>query len=46
MAGTPKPPIDDKTFAAAVFGLYVGEKPLQEDLKADLVTRAAQVLGR
>jgi hypothetical protein len=44
MAGNPRPPIADKTFAAAVFALYVGEAPLQEDLKADLVSRAAALL--
>ena len=43
--GEAKPPIADKNFTAAVFGLYVGEHPLQDDIKADLVSRAAQVLG-
>jgi Chalcone isomerase-like len=45
MAGKPKPPIANKAFAAAVFALYLGETPLQDDLKTDLVSRAAQVLG-
>jgi Chalcone isomerase-like len=45
MAGKAKPPIANKAFAAAVFALYLGEVPLQDDLKADLVSRATQVLG-
>ena len=36
-----QPPIADKNFAAAVFGIWLGEKPIQEDIKRDLVTRAA-----
>jgi hypothetical protein len=43
-AGEVKPPIVDKAFAAAVFGIWLGEKPIQEDLKRDLVSRAAEVL--
>jgi hypothetical protein len=43
-AGVVKPPIGDKAFAAAVFGIWLGEKPIQEDLKRDLVSRAAEVL--
>ena len=43
-AGEVKPPIADKAFAAAVFGIWLGEKPIQEDLKRDLVSRAAEVL--
>jgi hypothetical protein len=43
-AGEVKPPIADKAFAAAVFGIWLGEKPIQEDLKRDLVSRAPQVL--
>jgi len=43
-AGQAKPPIPDKAFATAVFGIWLGEKPLQEDIKRDLVARAAQVL--
>lgn len=36
-AGAAKPPIADKNFAAAVFGIWLGEKPIQEDIKLDLV---------
>jgi len=37
VAGVAKPPIADKNFAAAVFGIWLGEKPVQEDIKQDLV---------
>ncbi len=43
-AGVVKPPIADKAFAGAVFGIWLGEKPIQEDLKRALVSRAPQVL--
>jgi hypothetical protein len=42
MLGQRKPAIADKSFAAAVFGLYVGEHPLQEDIRAGLVARLAE----
>jgi hypothetical protein len=45
MAGQARAPIVDKAFAAAVFALYLGEKPLQEDIKQGLVSRAAQAFG-
>src|SRR5262245_1881562 len=35
--GAPKPDIADKAFASAVFGIWLGEKPIQDDIKADLV---------
>jgi hypothetical protein len=44
MAGTAKPPLADKAFAAAVFGLYVGEHPLQDDIKAAITSRAGDLL--
>jgi hypothetical protein len=44
MAGQAKPPIASKAFAEQLFGLYVGEKPLQDDIKAGLVARAAEVI--
>jgi hypothetical protein len=43
-AATPKPPIPDKAFSLAVFSIWLGEKPLQSDIKRDLVARAGQVL--
>lgn len=39
MAGQERPPIDSKDFAAAVFGLYLGDRPLQDDIKLALVSR-------
>ena len=37
--GTPKPPIADKNFAAAVFGIWLGDEPIQDDIKRDLIAR-------
>ena len=37
--GAPKPPIADKNFAAAVFGIWLGDEPIQDDIKRDLVAR-------
>lgn len=37
VAGTAKGDIADKAFASAVFGIWLGEKPIQDDIKADLV---------
>jgi hypothetical protein len=44
MAGEAKPPIADKAFATAVFGIWLGEKPIQEDLKKAIVSRAAELI--
>ncbi len=44
MAGEARAPIRDKAFAAAVFALYVGEHPLQDDIKAGITSRAADLL--
>jgi hypothetical protein len=38
-AGLNKGPINDKNFAAAVFGIWLREKPIQEEIKRDLVAR-------
>ena len=43
-AGQTKAPIKDKAFATAVFAIWLGEKPIQEDIKRDLVARAGAVL--
>ena len=43
-AGLNKPPIKDKAFAAAVFGIWLGEKPIQDDIKLALVSRAGELL--
>lgn len=37
--GVAKPPIADKNFAAAVFGIWLGDEPVQEDIKRELITR-------
>jgi hypothetical protein len=44
MAGQPKPPIADREFAAAVFGVWLGEKPVQEDIKKGLVSRVPALI--
>jgi hypothetical protein len=44
VVGAAKPPIADKDFAAAVFGIWLGEKPIQDDIKRDLVSRAASAI--
>jgi hypothetical protein len=44
MAGQAKPPIADRKFAERLFGLYVGPTPLQADIKAGVVARAAEVV--
>lgn len=38
--GQPNTPIADKDFAAAVFGIWLRERPIQADIKRDLVSRA------
>jgi Chalcone isomerase-like len=42
--GVTKPPIADKDFAAAVFSIWLGEKPIQDDIKKDLVARAPELI--
>ena len=42
--GVAKPPIADKDFAAAVFSIWLGEKPIQDDIKKGLVSRAPALL--
>jgi hypothetical protein len=44
MAGQPRPPLADREFAAAVFGVWLGEKPIQEDIKKGLVSRAPALI--
>lgn len=44
MAGQAKPPIADKDFAAAVFGIWLRPTPIQEDVKAALVSRAGGLI--
>jgi Chalcone isomerase-like len=44
MAGVPKPPIADKAFASALFGVWLGDKPIQDDIKKGLVSRAGELI--
>ena len=44
VAGADKPVINDKAFAASVFGIWLGDKPVQDDLKKALVSRAPELL--
>jgi hypothetical protein len=44
MVGETKPPIENKDFAAKLFDIYVGDKPLQDDIKEGLVSRADELL--
>jgi len=43
-AGLNKPEIHDKAFAAAVFGIWLGEKPIQDDIKKGLSSRAGELI--
>ena len=42
--GVDKPEIADKNFAAAVFGIWLGEKPIQNDVKKGLASRAGELI--
>jgi hypothetical protein len=44
VAGVAKPPIADKRFAAAVFGLWLGERPVQESIRTKLISRASELI--
>ena len=44
MAGQAKPPIANRAFTERLFGLYVGPTPIQADIKAGVVARAADVI--
>lgn len=44
VAGVDKPVINDKAFASSVFGIWLGEKPVQDDIKKGLVSRSAELL--
>ncbi|HVQ30327.1 MAG TPA: chalcone isomerase family protein [Vicinamibacteria bacterium] len=43
MAGQAKGPIADKAFAQALFGVWLGPKPIQDDIKAALVARVKEL---
>lgn len=44
LAGVDKPVINDKALASAIFGIWLGAKPIQEDVKKDLVARGGALL--
>jgi Chalcone isomerase-like len=44
VAGADKPAINDKSLASAIFGIWLGDKPIQDDLKKDLVARGGELL--
>jgi hypothetical protein len=44
VAGQQRPAIADKNFAAAVYAIWLGDKPIQASLKKDLVGRAEALL--
>lgn len=44
VAGLGKTPIKDKPFAQAVFAIWLGDNPVQEDIKHDLVSRADELI--
>ncbi len=44
VAGADKPVINDKAFASFVFAIWLGDKPVQDDLKKALVSRRAELL--
>ena len=39
VAGVDKPALNDKALASAVFSVWLGPKPIQDDIKKDLVAR-------
>jgi len=43
VAGVNKPTIDDKALSSAVFGIWLGDKPAQEDIKKGLISRGGQL---
>ena len=44
MAGQARPPIADKAFATAVFSIWLGEKPIQDDIKVALLSRVSTLM--
>lgn len=44
VAGSDKPVINDKGLASAIFGIWLGEKPIQDDVKKDLLSRSGELL--
>ncbi len=44
VAGADKPAINDKALASAIFAIWLGDKPIQDDIKRDLVARGGELL--
>ena len=44
VAGKDFPALHDKALAAAVFGIWLGARPIQDDIKKDLVARGGTLL--
>ena len=44
VAGVDKPALNDKALASAVFGIWLGAKPIQDDIKNGLIARAGALL--
>ena len=44
VAGLGNPALKDTALASAVFGIWLGDQPVQDDLKRDLVSRAGDVV--
>lgn len=44
VAGLGNPALKDKALASAVFGIWLGEQPVQDDLKRDLVARSGDLI--
>jgi hypothetical protein len=44
VAGQSRAPINDKAFVAEVLGIWLGPRPVQEDIKVALVSRASMLL--
>jgi hypothetical protein len=44
VAGSDKPAINDTALASAIFSIWRGDKPIQDDIKKDLVSRTPDLL--
>ena len=44
VAGSDRAVINDKALASAIFSIWLGDKPIQDDIKKDLVSRAPDLL--
>jgi hypothetical protein len=44
VAGTEKAAINDKSLASAIMAIWLGDKPIQDDIKKNLVSRGGELL--